>query len=233
MTVQWPIFSLRKKDIWSLKVKWSIILLLNCILKTSYVPVPLSQNNFIYNWILLSYPKNTILVSHLSSHYFQCTKQTNFKYNLKFELFSCLTIWKMCVCVCVFQCQLTSYYVLQVPHKADRWRWVWSIFESCTTSVTTLCVGWVSVCTVGNWDKGDCLCSCLCSVGWWWKEGRRWNPVPLIVCSSRKVPRGPPGLSPFLTDESLSTVSYYMPSQHIYCGRVWNLIQACDVQSSD
>ena len=26
---------------------------------------------------------------------------------------------------------------------------------------------------------------------------------------------------------------YYTPSQHIYCGRVWNLIQACDVQSSD
>ena len=26
---------------------------------------------------------------------------------------------------------------------------------------------------------------------------------------------------------------YYMPSQHIYCGRVWNLIQACDVQSSE
>ena len=26
---------------------------------------------------------------------------------------------------------------------------------------------------------------------------------------------------------------YCMPSQHMYCGRVWNLIQACDVQSSD
>ena len=26
---------------------------------------------------------------------------------------------------------------------------------------------------------------------------------------------------------------YYMPSQHTYCGRVWNLIQDCDVQSSD
>ena len=26
---------------------------------------------------------------------------------------------------------------------------------------------------------------------------------------------------------------YYMPSQHTYCGKVWNLIQACDVQSSD
>ena len=26
---------------------------------------------------------------------------------------------------------------------------------------------------------------------------------------------------------------YYMPSQHTYCGRVWNLIQACVVQSSD
>ena len=26
---------------------------------------------------------------------------------------------------------------------------------------------------------------------------------------------------------------YYMPSQHTYCRRVWNLIQTCDVQSSD
>ena len=26
---------------------------------------------------------------------------------------------------------------------------------------------------------------------------------------------------------------YYMPSQHTSCGRVWNLIQDCDVQSSD
>ena len=26
---------------------------------------------------------------------------------------------------------------------------------------------------------------------------------------------------------------YYMPSQHAYCGGVWNLIQDCDVQSSD
>ena len=26
---------------------------------------------------------------------------------------------------------------------------------------------------------------------------------------------------------------YYMPSQHIYCGRVWNSIQARDVQSND
>ena len=26
---------------------------------------------------------------------------------------------------------------------------------------------------------------------------------------------------------------YYMPSQHTYCGRVWNLIQDCDIQSSD
>ena len=26
---------------------------------------------------------------------------------------------------------------------------------------------------------------------------------------------------------------YCMPSQHMYCGRVWNLIQDCDVQYSD
>ena len=57
----------------------------------------------------------------------------------------------------------------------------------------------------------------------------------LIACSSRKAPRGPPGLtSP--SDGRIainSTVAYYMPSQHTYCGRVWNLIQAYDEQSSD
>ena len=26
---------------------------------------------------------------------------------------------------------------------------------------------------------------------------------------------------------------YYMSSQHTYCGRVWNVIQTCDVQSSN
>ena len=26
---------------------------------------------------------------------------------------------------------------------------------------------------------------------------------------------------------------YYIPSQHTYSGRVWNLIQECDIQSSD
>ena len=34
-------------------------------------------------------------------------------------------------------------------------------------------------------------------------------------------------------DESLSTVLYAYSTYSIYCGRVWNLIQACNVQSSD
>ena len=63
----------------------------------------------------------------------------------------------------------------------------------------------------------------LCCVGWWWKEGTRWNLVPahsLLFSKSRlKVP----------IRQTNRYQQYYMPSQHMYCGRVWNLIQDCDV----
>ena len=39
------------------------------------------------------------------------------------------------------------------------------------------------------------MCNCLCCVGWWWKEGRRWHRCRLSACSSRKAPRGLPGLT--------------------------------------
>ena len=42
------------------------------------------------------------------------------------------TLYGYIVCVCSNVNPL-HYYVLWVPHKADRWRWVWSIFESRTT----------------------------------------------------------------------------------------------------
>ena len=61
-------------------------------------------------------------------------------------------------------------------------------------------------------------------------EGETW--CRLIACSSQKAPRGPPALHvPIRWTNRYQ--QYYMPSQHTYCGRVWNLIHACDVQSSD
>ena len=98
----------------------------------------------------------------------------------------------------------------------------------------TLRVGRVSVqCTVG---QGDCMCNCLCS----------------CVVKCRMMMKGrekvKPGASsqPDLLEKHQGAArlnvpirrtnryqKYYKPSQHTYCGRVWNLIHACDVQSSD
>ena len=55
----------------------------------------------------------------------------------------------------------------------------------------------------------------------------------LIAFSSRKAPRGPPTLT-FLSYGRIAINSTIcLLNIRIYCGRVWNLIQACDVQSSD
>ena len=80
-----------------------------------------------------------------------------------------------------------------------------------------------------------CVAVCvvwLCCEGWWWKEGRRWNTMPAHSLLFSKSTKGPPGL----TSPSVGLIainSTIMHSQHTYCGRVWNLIQVCDVQSSD
>ena len=99
---------------------------------------------------------------------------------------------------------------------------------------TTLRVGQVSACCTG----GDCMWKCFCSVivlwsvRWWWKEGRRWNPLPAHSLLFSKSTKGAARLNVPIRRTNLYQ-QYYMPSQHIYCGRVWNLIQVCDVQSSD
>ena len=73
----------------------------------------------------------------------------------------------------------------------------------------------------------------LCCVGWrWWKEGRRWNPVPAHSLLLLKSTKGAARLIVPIRRTNRYQ-QYYMPSQHTYCGRVWNLIQDCDVQSSD
>ena len=72
----------------------------------------------------------------------------------------------------------------------------------------------------------------LCCVGWWWKEGRRWNPVPAHSLLFSKSNMGAARLNVPIRQTNRYQ-QYYMPSQHTYCGRVWNLIQDCHVQSSD
>ena len=82
------------------------------------------------------------------------------------------------------------------------------------------------------------MCSCLCSVivlwsvGWWWKEGRRWNPVPAHSLLFSKSTKGAARFNVPIR-QTYHYQQYYMPSQRIYCRRFWNLIQVCDVQSSD
>ena len=78
------------------------------------------------------------------------------------------------------------YYVLLIPLKVDRWRWVWSIFESRTAWADHITCGMKYLYTVQEKVEVRMTVSVtvcvvlLCCVGWWWwwKEGRRWNPVP-------------------------------------------------------
>ena len=72
----------------------------------------------------------------------------------------------------------------------------------------------------------------LCCVGWWWKEGRRWNPVPTHCLLFSKSTKGAARLNVPIRRTNRYQ-QYYMPPQHTYCGRVWNLILDCDVQSSN
>ena len=61
------------------------------------------------------------------------------------------------------------------------------------------------------------------------RKGEGETQCQLIACSSRKAPRG---LNVPIRRTNRYQ-QYYMPSQHTYCGRVRNLIQDCDVQSSN
>ena len=118
-------------------------------------------------------------------------------YTLQFKVLGYLFDWSVCVCS---NANPLHYCVLRVPHKADRWRWMWSIFNSRTawadhiTCGTSRCIeywrklrlGWLYVklfvwCNCVVWDDDD-------------MKGEDETRCRLIACSSRKVPRGPPGL---------------------------------------
>ena len=91
----------------------------------------------------------------------------------------------------------------------------------------------------GYWKTrsyGDCMCNCFFSVsvfyvGWWWRE-ESCNPVLAYSLLLSKSTKETARLN-VLVRRMNYYQQYNMPSQHMYCGRVWNLIQACDVQYSD
>ena len=109
-----------------------------------------------------------------------------------------------------------------ITHRLDRPHYVWdeylySVREKVDVRVT---VG-VTACVM-----------LLCCVGWWWKEGRRWNPVPAHSLLFSKSTKGAVTLNVPIRRTNRYQ-QYYMPSQHTYCGGLWNLIQDCDVQSAN
>ena len=115
-----------------------------------------------------------------------------------------------------------SVVYFQFMHRLDRPHYVWdkylySVREKVEVRMTVC----VTVCVV-----------LLCCVGWWWKEGRRWNPVLAHSLLFSKSTKGAARLNvPIRRTNHYQ--KYYRPSQHTYCGRVWNLIQKCDVESSN
>ena len=110
----------------------------------------------------------------------------------------------------------------------------------CTCTPITMCVPMPTHCTITYfgfhaWWIDGVKCdlflnhaplgqTTLC-VGWRWKEGKRWNPVPAHSVLFSKSTEGAARLNVPIRRTNCYQ-QYYMPSQHTYCGRVWNLIQA-------
>ena len=63
------------------------------------------------------------------------------------------------------------------------------------------------------------------------RKGEGESQCWLIAYSSRKAQRRPPGLTS--PSDGQIAINSIICLQHIHCGRVWNLIQASDVQYTD
>ena len=110
----------------------------------------------------------------------------------------------------------------QFTHRLGRPHYVWdenlySILENVEVRMTA-CV------TV--------LCSVIVLCGMMTKGREKINPMPAHSMLFSKSTKGVAKLDVPIRRTNRYQ-QYYMPSQHTCCGRVWNLIQACDVESSD
>ena len=104
-----------------------------------------------------------------------------------------------------------------VYFRITRLRYVWeeylySVREKVEVRVTVS----VAVCVV-----------LMCCVGWWWKEGSRWNPVPGHSLFFSKSTKGSARFNVPIRRTNRYQ-QYYMPCQHTFCGSVCYLIQALD-----
>ena len=111
-----------------------------------------------------------------------------------------------------------SVVYFRIMHRLSRPHYVWDEYlYSVREKVEVGVIVSVTVCVV-----------LLCCVGWWWKEGRSWSPVPAHSLLFSKSTNGAARLN--VTIRRMNRYQqYYMPSQHTYCGRLWNLIHNCDV----
>ena len=76
--------------------------------------------------------------------------------------------------------------------------------------------------------EGLCSVIVLWSVRWLWRVGRRWNVVLAHSLLFLKSTKGATRLNVAIRRMN-HYQQYYMPSRQIYCRRIWNLLQACDV----
>ena len=126
-----------------------------------------------------------------------------------------MTVWVTVCNVCVFQCRpICTITRLGFHTRQTDGVECGLFFIHAPLGQTTLCVR-----RLRDDDNDD-------------RKGEGETQCRLKACSSRKAPRGDTRLNDPIRRTNCYQ-QYYMPSQHIYCGRVWNLIQACDVKSSN
>ena len=105
-----------------------------------------------------------------------------------------------------------SVVYFQITHHLGRPQYMWDEYHSVLKEVDVRVTVCVSVCVVWDGDDDE-------------RKGEGETRCRLIACSSRKTPRLNVSIQ-----RSNRYQQYYIPSEYIYCIRVWNLIQAYDVQ---
>ena len=111
------------------------------------------------------------------------------------SIFNNTWIWTKLINFFLFCSNANSlhYYALQVPRRADRWRWVWSIFKSRTTWADHITCG-TSICIV-YWRKLRLERLCVVECGMMIKRGDKVKPGDAHSLLLSKSTKGPPDLT--------------------------------------